>query len=576
MLRIDPHRVQPQTKLRWRYALIVAGLTAVVLTFMASSLAGAARPNESATEQLSLSYEVPVTNPGDGNSYPSVVLVTSAQLSTQAPDGSGVSAPNTELYLTWKMSSGPVQRQFGDTEWGDFFSEMTPLPASAFSCRSSRGRTFPVVRSNPANEQNNFNSNIDDGLVDATYYCLVPDTFRNGSVVMGPSTTVGSEYTGFTGANPVVLKVGGPITIALHFPEQLTVAPTPTTTISFGSASGGTGASPTSSGQLGALLLLGIVGGVTAYMVRRRPVTASSEPASQSPQTNRNPASSAPLRAPVGPSPTPWERHGPSEYPKERVVQEPSAASTSRSTDSPVHSESPKPALTIRVLGSLEFDPPLRGLSDGARAVLCYLAFHRERITTAAQMQNALWPLMKTQRDVSPRTMHNYVSEARRAVGVEVLPESTRGSGYRLQSFTTDFDQFTDLIEVSRMADRPESIALRRRALQLVREHPFASESSNFFEWTRGDGVERQIVRGVSDVALRLGQELMGSADLDGAEEVVSRGLLVAPGWLPLWELRTDVVLARGNSAELAQLWSHAGPNLTAKELESLKARTKP
>jgi hypothetical protein len=74
-------------------------------------------------------------------------------------------------------------------------------------------------------------------------------------------------------------------------------------------------------------------------------------------------------------------------------------------------------------------------------------------------------------------------------------------------------------------------------------------------------------------VALRTGTELLADGDADGALEVLSRGLLAAPAWLPLWEVLTDVVVARANTAELAEHWHHAEANLSDHELDALRQR---
>ena len=148
-----------------------------------------------------------------------------------------------------------------------------------------------------------------------------------------------------------------------------------------------------------------------------------------------------------------------------------------------------------------------------------------------------------------------------------------RGAGYRLESVVTDFEEFTRLVRSSMAAEPSASRMLRRQALGLVREHPFASEYSDFFDWSRRDGIERQMVLSISEVALRTGTELLAEGDLSGAHEVLSEGLLASPAWLPLWEVLTDVVVARANVAELSEHWHHAEANLTENELEALRQR---
>jgi hypothetical protein len=205
--------------MRRKTRLIAVALAGVVAPLCASTVASADRPHSYATDQLALSYEIPITNPADGLSYPSVLLVSGARLDSQMPDGSGVNAPDGKLYLTVQMSSGPVQHNFGDPAYGNFFSNITPLPASAFACRPTKGQVFPATRSDPANESVTANADTADGLVAATYACLVPDNFRAGSVVIGPSSTIGTEYQNMTGGSPTVLHVGGPTSCSRPVPR---------------------------------------------------------------------------------------------------------------------------------------------------------------------------------------------------------------------------------------------------------------------------------------------------------------------------------------------------------------------
>ncbi len=550
----------------WRaIRLSAAALTAAMVPLCVSSAAWADRTHTYGTDQLALSYEIPITNPANGHSYPSVLLVSGARLDSQMPDGSGVSAPSGQLYLTLQMSSGPVQHNFNDPSYGNFFSNITPLPASAFECRTTKGQAFPVTRSNPTDESVNANADTEDGLVAATYACLVPDNFRAGSVVVGPSSTIGTEYQNMGGGTPTVLHVGGPTTIPVQFPAQLTVDSPPTTGTPAGAAPA-SGSSSSSGGLVGGVLLVVVVGGATTYFLRRRPKGAVT---STPPEKGFAPPDEAVNAAAAAPTPT-------------TVVKPDESASSVVAVgdviENAVASSAIEPVeqshgLSIKVLGGVEFEPPLPGLSDGARAVLCFLAFHRDRAISAGELQTALWPMSKTQRDVSPRTLQNYVSEARRAVGPDVLPETKRGAGYRLESVVTDFEEFTRLVRSSMAAEPSASRMLRRQALGLVREHPFASEYSDFFDWSRRDGIERQMVLSISEVALRTGTELLAEGDLSGAHEVLSEGLLASSAWLPLWEVLTDVVVARANVAELSEHWHHAEANLTENELEALRQR---
>lgn len=539
--------------------LIAAALMAAMVPLCVPSVAWADRPHTYGTEQLALSYEIPITNPANGHSYPSVLLVSGARLDSQMPDGSGVSAPSGQLYLTLQMSSGPVQHNYSEPSYGDFFSNMTPLPASAFECRSTKGRVFPMTRSNPADESVTANADVADGLVAATYACLVPDNFRAGSVVIGPSSTIGSEYQNMSGGSPTVLHVGGPTTVPVQFPAQLSVD-SPPTTQGAGGATPTAGSSSSSGGLIGGVLLVVVVAGVTVFLVRRRPKGGTA----------------------TLPPPPPDDVSQPVDVPAPRVVPSDSAMSRGAADDGvvkettgptpPAVNDVPGPRLRVIALGALDFEPSVRGLSDPARSILSFLAFHRDRAMSSGEVQTAVWP-MSVERDISRATFHNYVAEARKAVGAGVLPEASRGAGYRLVEVSTDVDEFRALVAAARDADDEKSATIRLHALELVREYPFASESSHFFEWVRSEGLEGQIVRLVSDTAYRTGIDLHRLGRLDDAETALRKGLIVAPSTLALWEELTDVIAARGDGEVLRQHWIQAEVHLSASEVGDLRRR---
>ena len=86
---------------------------------------------ESATDTIALNFDIPITNPESGFTLPSMLSVASATLDTTSPMNSSFHAAEGRIFLTLQMSSGPIQRNYGSPFWGDFFSGMTPLPASA-------------------------------------------------------------------------------------------------------------------------------------------------------------------------------------------------------------------------------------------------------------------------------------------------------------------------------------------------------------------------------------------------------------------------------------------------------------
>ena len=531
--------------------LLVAGLAIFTMT----GIAGGAQSEVFGVDQVSGSVQVPITNPADGASYPSVVLVTSARLDSKMPDGSD--APKGMLALSLEMSSNHPTLQYGDPQWGKFFSNLTPLPGTAVVYVAQDGTHYPATMTSPVAPSDQGSDT--DGLLDASYSFLVPSTNRSGTLEIGPATTTGSEFTGFTGGDPTPLQVGGPEQVALSFPQRLTVV-TPTTlapsttTISSTTPSAAGSGSGSSSLPIGgtALVLIGL--GIAGVMTRQRWLPLIR-------QWTKDAETSKPDDTEADPC----------ESQSEPVEAEPPSTDPSVIT---LDGDGALPeVLKISVLGALRFEPSLGHLSEPARAFLCYLALHRERPIGIGEAQTALWPTSSTVKDITRATFHNYVAEARRAVGNEVLPEAGRSAGYQLVGVEVDVERFSELERRSRAADEAESIALRTEALSMLREYPFAAEVSSFFEWIRTEGIESRIVQQVSDVAYRTALDQMRLGDPAGVEASLRIALVVAPASMAVWGQLVDVILKQGQSHRLEQLFDQASGVLSKHEIEDLRAR---
>lgn len=552
-----------------RRRLAIATTLSALVGFAPPS-AGATVGHSFANEEIARSYLIPLTNPLTKLTLPSVLQVISAHLDSVRPDGSGDRATRGYLYLSLQMTSGPVQRASGSPLDGTFYSELTPLPASALSFVTSTA-TFPVLRINPVAQANNPSAATSDGLVDATYYFTVPSSVRRGTVVITPSRTTGTPFVNFTGGSPVALNVGGPIRIPVDLPSHLTVT------------SGKVAHAPTSSPRhlLPTVALVILVVGVVALLTRRRktvllPPTPATGPSTPTP-THIN--THIHVHPPAAPSTEPTPESVSSTRTPTHIsapIEPYSPAATSSETpengsSSPVVES--EPHLRVKALGALEFDPPVPTLSDPARALLCYLAFHRDRPMTAGEIQTALWPTSKTTRDVSRNTFHNYVAEARKAVGNVILPEAARGIGYQLANISTDVEEFEQLVATSRNENDERSVERRVRALALVREYPFATEVSTYFEWVRSEGLEGQLARSVTDLAYRTALDQSRRGDAAGAEDSLRVGLRVSPTSMLLWETLTDLVVARGEPSLLAAHWTQAESLLSESDVARLRQR---
>jgi hypothetical protein len=166
--------------------------------------------NSSLTDSVNRTFNVPITNPADGVTLNSVLDVASAHLSAFNNDGVNTPAPKGKAFLTLTMSSGPPQLNYPAPNWGHFFSGMQPFPGPAVTFTPKGGVPVSAVMTNPVDQTNNVNATSDDGLVDATYSLLVPDTTATGTLTFHPFVTNGVEYTGFGGSPGAGTPISGP------------------------------------------------------------------------------------------------------------------------------------------------------------------------------------------------------------------------------------------------------------------------------------------------------------------------------------------------------------------------------
>ncbi len=512
----------------------------------------------SALDQISLSYEIPITSPNDGASWPSVLLVNSAQLDTDQPGDRTIYAPRGMIYLSLQMSSGPVQHQYGDPAWGSFFSGMTPLPATAFRYVTPSGRTYVATRINPVDQADNPNADTSDGLVDATYYFIVPITNRHGTVVISPCRTVGTEYEGFTGIATGQLNVGGPTRIAVSFPKDLTVS-TPTSQESTAPAR-----RPVASGLNGLVLVLA---GLLALLVYSRARRRQRAPFI-SPPAPRHVHEISPMLDVVA-------AEQKVEPPSPRASPVKTSASTTATTKTSTATAAVNSPSTLRVdvLGPLTITPSLSVASDPVRAIVAYLAMNNERVLTLEEIQNAVWPLTPAGTDITRRSMRNYMVDVRKVVGEDHLPIASGKSGYQLVRVDTDWAEMSRLLARAKRVAKPEGLALRREALALARGLPFTADTTRYFTWTFTTSVLYKIVETTTNLAHGVATDLVLAGDLTGARDALDLGLLVDPASLTLWEDLTDLLLETADQSLLALHWKAADLVLRPEDVVLLRDR---
>jgi hypothetical protein len=379
------------------------------------------------------------------------VYINGAELSTTSIVGDQVLAPKGKIFLTFSANAGPEQLSFGQANWGHFFSTMTPLAPSAVTFRSGSGRRFLAHEASPKSQANNPNADSDDGLLDATYWFLVPSNTRAGTISIGPATTEGTEFQSFEGQSTTPLHIHGTLTFRVSFPSKLT-APVV-------SRPANPGSTPKTYSALNEVLTIVSLTffGLIFWRVRRRTRRQVQNVSEYCPPANTQ-------RPTPSPQPAEVRRPASDEAPEPK-------------TDAKVHE------LRVNVLGSLQIEPSTKGASDPIRSILAYLALHDDRPQSADEIQNALWPESMRVSSVAQKTFLNYVSRARQTVGIQFLPEANGRPGYELVQTSSDWREFRALMSRASSSTKEQAIELRRSALELVRGVPFEGESSTFFEW---------------------------------------------------------------------------------------------
>ena len=531
-----------------RISRLVAGAaltwTLVTATTPAWSLPPVSQWRAVSEQQISQRYTVPITDPSTGVTYQSVVLVRLANLDTRRPDGSGVNAPKSSIYLSLKWSSAPLAHAYGTPLWYVFYANMTPLPASSIVYVASDGTRYTSTRVDPIDPSQIGDATQNDGLLNATYYFTIPRSKRSGSVEILPSRTIGALF-GPAGANDnTVLNVGGPTVIPVSFPKGLEyISPSYNTH--------GQQVPPTWIDWFNPfvqwVILLSVIGFAAFFVRRRRRRTRPTDEAavSETPVTGTYQF--------VSPQVTPAT-----------VVSEPEPEA--------VDTRSVSTGVRINVLGHVEFNPPLGRCGDPARAFLVYLALHTERPRSVDDAQTALYPLGANGKDVARATFLNYVSEARKAIGAAHLPEAVDGA-YRLVNVTTDWDEFQSLVKRFGESSGEEQIRAGVAAMALVRDQPFTAELTRHFEWTHEERIIAHMQRVISDFAFALSSKQIRANDMAGAEATLRRGLKVAEASTSLWEQLTDVMLEHHDQSLMDEHWRHAESVLSAAVVRSLRAR---
>lgn len=481
-----------------------------------------------------MTFHVTITNPSDGARSASDILVESATLSTADPDESGRLAPAGQAYLTFTATSGVGPGIYNSPSQPVYFGGMSPMPASALNFVSTAGKVYPAVRLNPHTPMSEF-AQTDDGLVDATYYFVVPFDTQVGRIVIEPFRTVGYELN-FTTSGPFALDVSGPTTIPVSMPKRLSE-----------DAPGGGSSRPgaTTGGELGSvmewLVAAGvIIAGVALVVKRRRPKVDESvtEPTTNVDETRPAEAATAVVRV------------------------EPENATVADQLDE----------MFVGIMGPVIFRPPLNTTREAIRGIATYLAVYHDRPQTRSEVITAVYPTSSTMAEVTEGTFLNRISETRAILGPERFPEAKAGR-YQLANVRTDWELFQHRATDANGLEGDARRAMILDALGLVRGEPFVGEGGRHFLWVREKGLDHEITRAVIAVAHNGLRDFLNADDLAGAEEILRHGLRLAPAATILWEDLTDVLLEHHDQSLMKRHFDEARAFLSESDVEALRQR---
>ncbi|HWE68118.1 MAG TPA: hypothetical protein VG298_15865, partial [Acidimicrobiales bacterium] len=530
---------------------------------------------------------ISITNPADGFASPAAVTVERAVLTGFLPDGSNATPPSSdEAYFAVTFRSTYPATGIGDPNWGHFLAGITPLPGSALSFAAPGRPPVTATAVNVTAPSDQDTSSEDDGLLDATYVFTVPATTTSGTLAIAPGPATGVEYTGFVGGTPIPLEVGGPTTYPITFQDphpapvlsqpkpQWVGAPLPATAPDAASTIRGLASKvpPHSGGGLTIwlaviiLAVLVVAAVVLGRALRRRRASGQASPKDALP-TSGEPSAGKTATSAIDDD-------------VESVdIKKVAAVAPAQGNSRVTLGGDPQPAtppvlptvdgqLVVSVLGPLHItdwdDAQYRPIT---KELCCYLAVHNDHPLSTDQLLLAVWPVESDRPEATRKTLHNYLSRLRQAVGPEHLPDAASVGGYQVVRVTTDWQQFQDLDRQAKAADTAgggngtaadaNTVAnrLRAEALSLVRGIPFQGVPSGHYRWVFAESWATDMTAAIVDCAHHLFSDLMGSGDVTGALAAARAGLRASPKEELLWIDIANVTIATEDGDHIRRLW---------------------
>jgi DNA-binding SARP family transcriptional activator len=223
--------------------------------------------------------------------------------------------------------------------------------------------------------------------------------------------------------------------------------------------------------------------------------------------------------------------------------------------DVPATTDDTRPAVLIRVMGTVEIDGAGEFARAKSRELAVYLAMHPHGVGEA-ELDEALWP-SDAGRVVPVSTRDSTVSVARTALGgpARLLPAQGQGREKRYQVTSqvgSDFALFCALHRRGRATRTPEPL---EAALELVRGRPFEGVlSGRSYTWVHLEGHARHIESEVGDAADLAATLLLERGQPLEARWAARQGLAADPLCERLWVRLMEAADQLGESQEIERL----------------------
>jgi hypothetical protein len=209
--------------------------------------------------------------------------------------------------------------------------------------------------------------------------------------------------------------------------------------------------------------------------------------------------------------------------------------------------------ICVRIMGPVEVATrsweTLRFERSKSAELLTWLVMHRERPTRIAA-RTALWEV-----SIEDSSFNNVVSGVRRAInqnGQNLLGKESNDVFIIGSEVITDVEILQIAIENAEIKGGDQDFLALRKALELVRDLPFAGEN---FVWADTEGITSNVVLTIITGALLLSDFYMSQQDLSGVFWATGQGLKALRGHEALIALRMKAHAQERNVSGINSEW---------------------